>query len=233
MTTIDGSGSLGSADGTGTTSRNYFLSILIIIIIILVSGGCEVKVVVLDPAAEKVKVIREFEPTSEDITQDLMTRYSVDTETDQWMKSGTRWTEEFKNWISKGEGISYEEEINSRDEGYNSIESGMIREGCESTKFVRYMLGRDQLHRSDTISTVRYLIPWNKYSDTCSHELIFGSNGCGKGGPIDWGLADESTKMKQFHNIAKKFGLIYGSNYAVIHGLRSRIIILGLYKCSE
>lgn len=233
VTTIVGSGSLGSEDGTVPTSRNYFLSILIIIIIILVSGGCEVKVVVLDPAAEKVKIIREFEPTAEDITQDLMTNYQHDMETQRSLISGTRWTEEFKNWISKGEWISHEEEINSRSEGYNSIESGMIREGCESTKFVRYMLGRDQLHRSDTISTIRYLIPWNKYSDNCYHQLNLGSNGWGKGGAYDWGFADESTKMKQFHNIAKKFGLIYGSNYAVIHGLRSRIIILGLYKCSE
>jgi len=133
VTTIVGSGSLGSEDGTVPTSRNYFLSILIIIIIILVSGGCEVKVVVLDPAAEKVKVIREFEPTAEDITQDLMTNYQHDMETQRSLISGTRWTEEFKNWISKGEGISYEEEINSRSEGYNAIESGLIREGCEST----------------------------------------------------------------------------------------------------
>jgi len=249
MATIDGSGSLGSADGTGTTSRNYFLSILIIIIIILVSGGCEVKVVVLDPAAEKVKVIREFEPTAEDITQDLITNYGRDAETDWYMISGTRWTEEFKNWISKGEGISFEEEEEAHgpwSEGYNVYASGMM-EGCESIKFVTYNLGNDIIRTSDTIHTVAYRLPYQLpppffglpyKTGTCDHMPGTVEN-CGGGGSLSWAFADESTRMKQLQNVAKQFGLIHGANYAIIHRLDKFFfslgteMTLGLYKCSE
>jgi len=243
VTSIDGWGSLGNADGKVTDSRNYFLSILMIIIVILVSGGCEVKVVNLDPGAEKVNVIREFESTAEEITQDRMTirGRGFDAETEQYgFTQGDRWTEEFKNWISKGDGISFEEEELSRKSLKNAYASGMI-EGCDSIKFVSYTLGNDIIRTSDTIHTVAYRLPFQlprpwfdlPYKTGNCYHVPHIVRSCGGGGGLSWMFADESTKMKQFQNIAKRFGLIHGANYAVIHGLDGSEMTLGLYKCSE